>query len=43
MATVAPVIAKLRGANLRLAIGEKCQGQLQIDFDADVAPLKRHR
>jgi hypothetical protein len=39
MATIAPIIAKLRGANLRLAIGEKCQGQLQIDFDADVEAL----
>jgi hypothetical protein len=39
---VAGIVAKLRGAALRLAIGEKCQGQLQIDFDADVAALGDH-
>jgi hypothetical protein len=39
VAAIAGVLTKLRGAALRLAIGEKCQGQLQIDFDADVAPL----
>lgn len=37
---IVPVLLKLRGAALRLAIGERCQGRLQIDFDADVAPLK---
>jgi hypothetical protein len=36
---VAAVLSKLRGAALRLAIGDTCQGQLQVDFDADVAPL----
>ncbi|MCC6491395.1 MAG: hypothetical protein IT424_00050 [Pirellulales bacterium] len=36
---IAPVVAKLRGAALRIAVGAECQGQLQIDFDADVAPL----
>lgn len=36
---IAPIIAKLRGAALRIAVGAECQGQLQIDFDADVAPL----
>jgi hypothetical protein len=38
-ATIAAVAATLRGATLRLAIGDKCQAQLKIDFDADVAPL----
>jgi hypothetical protein len=33
------VVSSLRGAALRLAINDKCQGQLQIDFAADVAPL----
>ena len=36
---IAAVLGKLRGAALRLAVGTECQGQLQIDFDADVAPL----
>jgi len=39
VAPIAAVLSKLRGANLRLAIGDSCQGQLQIDFDAEVAPL----
>jgi hypothetical protein len=39
-AAIAGVIAKLRGAALRLAVGKQCLGRLQIDFDADVAPLK---
>jgi hypothetical protein len=37
---IAGVLSKLRGAALRLAVGNQCRGQLQIDFDADVAPLK---
>ena len=36
---LAAVLGKLRGAALRLAVGKDCQGQLQVDFDADVAPL----
>ena len=36
------MLGKLRGAALRLAVGKECQGQLQIDFDADVAPLGDH-
>lgn len=36
---IAKVVESLRGATLRLAVGEKCQAQLQIDFDAEVAPL----
>jgi hypothetical protein len=38
-AAIATILGKLRGAALRLAIDDDCQGQLQIDFDADVAPL----
>jgi hypothetical protein len=36
---IVAVLSTLRGAALRLAISDKCQGQLQIDFAADVAPL----
>jgi hypothetical protein len=36
---IAEILGTLRGAALRLAFDDKCQGQLQIDFDADVAPL----
>ena len=39
-ASVAKVVASLRGVTLRVAVGEKSQGQLQIDFAEDVAPLK---
>jgi hypothetical protein len=39
-ATIAKVAASLRGVTLRVAVGEKSQGQLQIDFSEDVAPLK---
>jgi hypothetical protein len=39
VAAIAKVLGTLRGAALRLAINDDCQGQLQIDFDADVAPL----
>jgi hypothetical protein len=39
-AAIADVIAKLQGAALRLAVGNECRAQLQIDFGADVAPLK---
>jgi hypothetical protein len=38
-AEIAKVLGTLRGAALRLAIDDDCQGQLQVDFDADVAPL----
>ncbi|HMP05876.1 MAG TPA: hypothetical protein PJ982_05960 [Lacipirellulaceae bacterium] len=38
---IAETLAKLQGVTLRLAIGERCQGRLQIDFDADVAPLEK--
>jgi hypothetical protein len=37
---IAGVLATLQGAALRLAIGKECRGQLQIDFGAEVAPLK---
>jgi hypothetical protein len=36
---VASIVGALRGVALRLAVGEQCQARLQIDFDADVAPL----
>jgi hypothetical protein len=36
---IAAVLETLRGASLRIAVGNDCQGQLQIDFGADVAPL----
>jgi hypothetical protein len=39
---IGAVLEKLRGAALRLAVGKDCQGQLQVDFDADVAPLGDH-
>src|SRR5262249_26675502 len=39
-AAIGAVLAKLQGAALRVAVGKDCQGQLQIDFDADAAPLK---
>jgi hypothetical protein len=38
-ATIGKIAGALRGAALRLAIGNDCQGQLQVDFNADVAPL----
>ena len=37
---VAAVLTRLRGVALRLAVGNKCQARLQIDFDADVRPLQ---
>jgi hypothetical protein len=39
VAAIAKILGTLRGAALRLAIDDDCQGQLQVDFDADVAPL----
>ena len=39
---IAEVLKSVRGAALRLAIGKTCEGQLQVDFAADVAPLKNH-
>lgn len=36
---IAQVIGTLRGAALRIAVGSDCQGQLQVDFGADAAPL----
>jgi hypothetical protein len=38
-AVIGKILATLRGAALRVAVGKDCQGQLQIDFDAEVAPL----
>ena len=40
LGAIASVLTKLRGAALRLAVGNSCQARLQIDFDADVTPLK---
>jgi hypothetical protein len=40
LGAIASVLSKLRGAALRLAVGNSCQARLQIDFDADVAPLR---
>jgi hypothetical protein len=40
IAGVAKAAASLRGVNLRVAVGEKSQGQLQIDFGDDITPLK---
>src|SRR5688572_24288935 len=37
-ASVAKVVASLRGVTLRVAVGEKSQGQLQIDFAEIVSP-----
>ena len=37
---IVTTVASLRGAALRLAISDKCQGQLQIDFASDIAPLQ---
>lgn len=34
------IIATLRGATLRVAVGKAAQAQLRIDFGADIAPLK---
>jgi hypothetical protein len=34
------ILGSLKGATLRIAIGDKAQGQLRIDFDQDVTPLK---
>ncbi|NOY29562.1 MAG: hypothetical protein GXP28_05110 [Planctomycetes bacterium] len=34
------MLGSLRGATLRIAIGKEAQGQLRIDFDEDVTPLK---
>jgi hypothetical protein len=39
VAAIGAVLGKLRGVMLRLAIAKDCKAQLQIDFDADVAPL----
>jgi hypothetical protein len=36
---IAQIVSTLRGVALRVAVGKQCQGRLQIDFDADVAPL----
>ncbi len=38
-APIAKILGSLRGATLRLAFGEDCRGQLQIDFAEDVSPL----
>jgi hypothetical protein len=34
------ILASLRGATLRVAIGKTAQAQLRIDFGADIGPLK---
>ncbi|MEM9353863.1 MAG: hypothetical protein AAGA92_12685 [Planctomycetota bacterium] len=39
IAAAASTISSLRGAVLRVAVGEQVQGQLRIDFDEPVAPL----
>jgi hypothetical protein len=39
-ASIAKVVSSLRGVNLRVAVGEKSQGQLQIDFLDNVASLE---
>ncbi len=39
IAAATATITSLRGAVLRVAVGEKVQGQLRIDFDEPVAPL----
>ena len=36
----AGLVSGLRGATLRVAVGENCQGQLLIDFSKDVAAMK---
>ncbi|HEX6962320.1 MAG TPA: hypothetical protein VF175_10665 [Lacipirellula sp.] len=41
LGAMAQTLTKLRGAALRLAIGNDCKARLQIDFDADVASLKQ--
>lgn len=38
--TAIPLLTSLRGAVLRVAISDKAQAQLRIDFDQDVTPLK---
>jgi hypothetical protein len=37
---IVSMLGSLRGATLRIAIGEQAQAQLRIDFDEDVTPLK---
>lgn len=37
---VVPILASLRGATLRVAVGRDAQAQLRIDFDKDITPLK---
>lgn len=36
---IVKLLGSLRGAALRVAIADKCNAQVQIDFGADVAPL----
>lgn len=40
-AEAARLIAGVRGAALRVAVGDECQAQLQIDFTDETEPLKR--
>ena len=37
---IVSILGSLRGATLRIAIGNDAQAQLRIDFDKDVTPLK---
>ncbi len=37
---IVSMLGSLRGATLRIAIGDDAQAQLRIDFDKDVTPLK---
>ncbi len=37
---VVPILASLRGASLRVAIGKNAQAQLRIDFGSDIAMLQ---
>src|SRR5205085_10314491 len=39
VAKIGAILGTIRGAALRVAVNNDCKGQLQIDFDADVAPL----
>lgn len=42
LAAMTSAITSLRGAVLRIAIGEDCQGQLQVDFADDLSPVREH-
>ena len=38
--TVVPILSSLRGAALRIMVGEESRGQLRIDFDQDIGILE---